>query len=80
MADARSAFLEAAALAKREHMPEALARAAVGYGGRTVWARAGHDPRLIALLQDALAALPPRDSPLRVRLLARLSGALRDEL
>ena len=44
-----------------------------------MWARAGHDPRLIALLRDALAGLPEQDSPLRVRLLARLSGALRDE-
>ena len=60
-------------------MPEALAQAAVGYGGRIVWARAGHDLRLVTLLRDALAGLPPSDSALRVRLLARLAGALRDE-
>ena len=34
------------------------------------------DPVLVDLLEEALAALPPGDSPLRVRLLARLAGAL----
>jgi DNA-binding SARP family transcriptional activator/tetratricopeptide (TPR) repeat protein len=79
MPAAKEAFLRAAEIARRGESPEALAQAAVGYGGRIVWARAGHDPRLIALLQDALAGLPEQDSPLRVRLLARLAGALRDE-
>jgi DNA-binding SARP family transcriptional activator/tetratricopeptide (TPR) repeat protein len=79
MSEAKTAFLQAAEIARRTGLPEALARAAVGYGGRTVWARAGHDPRLIALLRDALDALPPDDSAIRVRLLARLAGALRDE-
>ena len=80
MSDARTAFLAASEIARRCGMPEALAQAAVGYGGRIVWARAGHDLRLVALLRDALAGLTPSDSPLRVRLLARLAGALRDEL
>ena len=79
MAEAKKAFLAAAEIARQRGMPEALAQAAVGYGGRIVWARAGHDLRLVALLRDALAGLPPSDSPLRVRLLARLAGALRDE-
>jgi DNA-binding SARP family transcriptional activator/tetratricopeptide (TPR) repeat protein len=79
MPAAKDAFLAASEIARRCKMPEALALAAVGYGGRIVWARAGHDLRLVALLQDALAGLPPSDSPLRVRLLARLAGALRDE-
>jgi tetratricopeptide (TPR) repeat protein len=79
MSDAKRAFLAASEIARRGEMPEALAQAAVGYGGRIVWARAGHDVRLVALLRDALAGLPPSDSPLRVRLLARLAGALRDE-
>ena len=79
MPEAKKAFLQAAEIARGERMPEALAQAAVGYGGRMVWARAGHDPRLVALLRAALAGLPPRDSPLRVRLLARLAGALRDD-
>ena len=79
MSDAKTAFLAASEIARRCRMPEALAQAAVGYGGRIVWARAGHDLRLVALLRDALAGLPPSDSALRVRLLARLAGALRDE-
>ena len=79
MPEAKNAFLAAAEIARHRGMPEALAQAAVGYGGRIVWARAGHDLRLVALLRDALAGLPPSDSPLRVRLLARLAGALRDE-
>ena len=79
MQEAKKAFFEASEIARRGGMAEALAKAAVGYGGRIVWARAGHDPRLVALLRDALAGLPPDDSPLRVRLLARLAGALRDE-
>jgi tetratricopeptide (TPR) repeat protein len=79
MPAAKEAFFAASEIARRDRMPEALARAAVGYGGRIVWARAGHDLRLVALLRDALAGLPPHDSALRVRLLARLAGALRDE-
>jgi tetratricopeptide (TPR) repeat protein len=79
MPQAKAAFLQAAGIARRCELPEAFARAAFGYGGRMVWARAGHDPRLVALLRDALAGLPQQDSPLRVRLLARLAGALRDE-
>jgi DNA-binding SARP family transcriptional activator/tetratricopeptide (TPR) repeat protein len=79
MPDAKEAFFAASEIARHHRLPEALARAAVGYGGRIVWARAGHDLRLVALLRDALAGLSPHDSPLRVRLLARLAGALRDE-
>jgi DNA-binding SARP family transcriptional activator/tetratricopeptide (TPR) repeat protein len=79
MPEAKNAFLAASEIARHCGMPEALAHAAVGYGGRIVWARAGHDLRLVALLRDALAGLPPSDSPLRVRLLARLAGALRDD-
>ena len=79
MPEGKDAFLAASEIARHCGMPEALAQAAVGYGGRIVWARAGHDLRLVALLRDALAGLPPSDSPLRVRLLARLAGALRDE-
>jgi tetratricopeptide (TPR) repeat protein len=40
--------------------------------------RSGKDRRLVPLLQEALAALPEDDSVLRVKLLARLAGALRD--
>jgi class 3 adenylate cyclase/tetratricopeptide (TPR) repeat protein len=77
--EARSCFLDAAALASAHGMPEALARAALGYGGRFVWARAGADRELVPLLERALGALSQRDSVLRARVLARLAGALRDE-
>src|SRR5262249_26708251 len=56
-----------------------LARAALGYGGRIVFARAGGDKQLVPLLEEGLAALDEDDTELRVRLLARLAGALRDE-
>jgi DNA-binding SARP family transcriptional activator len=77
LTSAKETFLDAADVARRLNAPNELARAALGYGGRFVWFRAGKDRRLIPLLEDALKALPT-DSPLRARLLARLAGALRD--
>ena len=77
---AKKNFLEAAELARQLGLPEQLARAAIGYGGRIAWARAGGDDKLVPLLEEALAALPDTETELRVRLLARLAGALRDEL
>ena len=41
---AKSTFLEAASVARRERMSEELAIAALGYGGRFVWARVGGRP------------------------------------
>jgi DNA-binding SARP family transcriptional activator len=76
---AKEIFVRAADLARRLGAPEQLARAALGYGGRWVWFRAGKDRRLIPLLEDALEALPEGDSQLRAMLLARLAGALRDQ-
>ncbi|HYN70529.1 MAG TPA: AAA family ATPase, partial [Candidatus Eisenbacteria bacterium] len=76
---AKAAFLEAAGIARRLGRVEDLARAAIGYGGRFTWRRAGDDDLLVPLLEDALRALDPSDSSLRVLLLARLAGALRDE-
>jgi eukaryotic-like serine/threonine-protein kinase len=76
---AKRAFLEAAGIARRLGLRRELARAAVGYGGRIVWARAGDDDRLMPLLEEALATIAEDDVELRVRLLARLAGALRDE-
>ena len=75
----KTAFLEAGRLARASGLPEHLARAALGYGGRFVWLRAGPDRDVVRLLEEALAALPEDDSELRVRLLARLAGALRDQ-
>jgi DNA-binding SARP family transcriptional activator len=76
---AKSAFLDAAAIARRLGLAHELARAAEGYGGRIVWVRAGGDERLVPLLEEGLAALGPDDVGQRARLLARLAGALRDE-
>jgi DNA-binding SARP family transcriptional activator/tetratricopeptide (TPR) repeat protein len=71
-------FAEAAQLAEKRGLAEQLAHAALGYGGRIVWEVSRDDDRLIPLLERALEALPPEDGPLRVRLLARLAGPLRD--
>jgi DNA-binding SARP family transcriptional activator len=76
---AKDAFLRAAAMARSLGDAEALAAAALGYGGRIVWARAGTDHLVVHLLEEALEALGDAVSPLRARLLARLGGALRDE-
>ena len=76
---AKKAFLDAAELARRLDQPRQLARAAAGYGGRYMWARAGRDARLVPLLEEGLAGLAEEDVELRARLLARLAGALRDE-
>ena len=76
---AQETFLAAAGIARRLDLSTQLARAAVGYGGRIVWGRAGDDDRLVPLLEEALAALAGGDDELRARLLARLAGALRDE-
>ena len=81
IAASRAAFLDAAEVATAARLPELRARAALGYGGRFVWARAWGDVNLVPLLEGALAALPERDSDLRVRLLSRLAGGpLRDTL
>jgi DNA-binding SARP family transcriptional activator len=77
--EAKRAFGRAASIARRRRQPERLARAAVGYGGRFMWPRASTDTALVPLLETALAALADHDSPARVRLLSRLSAALRDE-
>jgi DNA-binding SARP family transcriptional activator/tetratricopeptide (TPR) repeat protein len=76
---AKATFLEAAGVARRRGLSTELARAAAGYGGRIVWVRAGGDDRLVPLLEEGLAALGEEDVELRVRLLGRLAGALRDE-
>jgi tetratricopeptide (TPR) repeat protein len=76
---AQETFVAAAGIARRLGLTTELARAAAGYGGRIVWARAGDDDRLVPLLEEALAALAGDDAELRARLLARLAGALRDE-
>jgi tetratricopeptide (TPR) repeat protein len=73
--EAKEVYLQAAEIARRLGSPDRLARAALGFGEPQV--EGGHVNRqLVALLREALAALSPEDSPLRARLLARLSVEL----
>ena len=75
----KRAFREAADLAERTGLSEALARAALGYGARMIWDVSRDDDALLQLLERALATIGTDDSPLRVRLLARIAGGpLRD--
>jgi DNA-binding SARP family transcriptional activator len=75
---AKETFLLAAGLAG--HTGEAVARAALGYGGRLLFNVSRDDPRLRPLLEQALAELGQGDSALRAKILARLAGGpLRDE-
>jgi tetratricopeptide (TPR) repeat protein len=70
----RETALAAVAIARRTGDAERLARSALRYG--SVFVIAQVDRVLLALLEEALAALPAEDSPLRARLLARLAAAL----
>jgi tetratricopeptide (TPR) repeat protein len=84
---AKLAFEAAAAIARRLGDPELLAWVALGYvtsaepvrlgfGGLLITAMFDEGPTGIALLEEALAALPDQDGPLRARVLARLATAL----
>ncbi len=79
-AEAKETFLRAAASARALRTPEQLARAALGTTGlhieMSVGAPGGLDDAAIALLEEALAALPIEDTVLRATLLARLAAAL----
>jgi hypothetical protein len=70
----RETALEAAAIARRLGDAERLAHAALRCGAAFLVAVV--DRSLIGLLTEALQTLPPGDSPLRARLLARLAAAL----
>jgi tetratricopeptide (TPR) repeat protein len=70
--DAKETYLQAAQLSRRLGSPEQLARAALGFGEPHA-ERGRLNQQLVGLLQEALDSLSPRDGPLRVRLLARLS-------
>jgi DNA-binding SARP family transcriptional activator/tetratricopeptide (TPR) repeat protein len=75
----KETFQEAAELADSLGLPEQLARAALGYGGRIIWDVSRDSGNLIAILERALDVLPEEDSILRARLMARLAGGpLRD--
>ena len=76
--DAKAAYERAAELARESGSAQWLARAALGYGGGPGGAgyTASCDQRLVALLEEALDAVGPQLSSLRVRLLARLAVEL----
>jgi DNA-binding SARP family transcriptional activator len=76
-AGAKATFLRAANVARSAGLPEMLARAAAGYGGRFLWTHALTDERLVPLLEEGISAVGELDSALRVRLLSRLAAALR---
>jgi tetratricopeptide (TPR) repeat protein len=71
-ANAEQSCLQAAGLSRKLGAPEQLARAALGFGERQV-AAGLVNRQLVGLLREALDGLGPQDSPLRARLLARLS-------
>jgi eukaryotic-like serine/threonine-protein kinase len=81
---ARRSFEEAAAIASRLGAPEMLARAALGHVagstplgiGMILTGMFGGETTHIQLLEQALAALPEGNSPLRAQVLARLAAAL----
>ena len=77
--EAKEVLRRAATLAERTGKTDRLARAAVEYGGRFAWSRASTDPFLVPLLERALAAIGAADSAERVKLLARLATATRDD-
>jgi len=76
---AKRSFGDAAELADAQGLPEQLGRAAIGYGGRIIWAVSRDDDQLLSLIERALEALGDEAPELRVELLARLAaGPLRD--
>lgn len=78
MESATETFMQVAAVARRTREATDLAKAALGMGGRMIWARPGSNVHLVPLLREALAMLGEgTDESLRVKLLARLSCALR---
>ena len=72
--EGRQACLQAADLARQLNDATLLARAGLALGAE-IWA-GRVNPTLIGLLEEALRALPDTPSPLRARVLARLSGAM----
>ena len=80
MPAAQDTCLDAAELADQIGSGELLARSALGYGGRLLFARATDHDRLIPLLERAEEALGAQRTPLRVRVLARHANALSQRL
>lgn len=74
-AAARATFSQAVVSARGRDAPEQLARAALGVTGHYYEAGVA-DPSVVALLEEALAALGEQDGALRARLLTRLADSL----
>ena len=78
---AQDAFRAAAELARANRLDTALARAALGFGGRFIWSRPGNDRHVVAPLEAALQLLGDDGDPtLRVYVMARLACALRSSV
>ncbi len=73
--DALDAFRAAAAAARELGDVELLARAAIGFE-EACWRPAIHDAGAVELLEEAVAAVGPEPSEVRVRLLGGLTRAL----
>lgn len=69
--DARETFLDAASEGRLRRDGAILARAALGFAGRTD-VTPGVNREAVALLEEALTQLPPGDSALRAEVMARL--------
>jgi len=78
LVEMRATFQRAAEVARglAAEGPSLLARAALGMGGRQQRSHAWYDDDLVRLLEEALIAFEPGDSPLRARVMARLAYAL----
>ncbi|MCA1831385.1 MAG: AAA family ATPase [Actinomycetota bacterium] len=78
--NSKATFLRAAEVARQIGSAEHLGLAALGFGGGLEMEGFGVEGRvddaLVGLLEEALGALKPADSPLKVRLLGRLAVAL----
>jgi hypothetical protein len=70
----RAACSAAADEARRLAAGDLLARAALGYGAELMLAQT--DPKLVALLEEALVVLPPGPGGWRAQVLARLAATL----
>ena len=74
---ARERILEALPLARAENAAEHLARCALDLAPEHLAIEVGaYDAKLVELLREALASVPPENAALQARLLARLSQAL----
>ncbi|HEX5909461.1 MAG TPA: hypothetical protein VFY44_03135, partial [Thermoleophilaceae bacterium] len=73
---ARETHARAAGAAREARAPALLANAALGHSGGSFERYGTEDPESVALLREALDALPDEDSRLRAQVLARLSGVL----